>query len=113
MQVRCLREEVSAEDRLRLWADLSFPNVIRPTFLCAPITALRAAQNLHRIEHGTVLCHRLTSTSLLKSPPGGGTTLALCAFQTAIQEHAPEFGRRMGAMPATAVRVSPHERHLL
>ena len=42
-----------------------------------------------------------------------GTTLALCAFQTAIQEHAPEFGCRMGVMPATAVRVSPHERHLL
>ena len=57
--------------------------------------------------------HFLECCKSLPADVPGGTTLALCAFQTAIQEHAPEFGCRMGAMPATAVRVSPHERHLL
>ena len=57
--------------------------------------------------------HFLECCKSLPADVPGGTTLALCAFQTAIQEHAPEFGCRMGVMPATAVRVSPHERHLL
>ena len=57
--------------------------------------------------------HFLECCQSLPDDVPGGTTLALCAFQTAIQEHAPEFGCRMGVMPATAVRVSPHGRHLL
>jgi hypothetical protein len=57
--------------------------------------------------------HFLECCQSLPADVPGGTTLALCAFQTAVQEHAPEFGCRMGVMPATAVRVSPHGRHLL
>jgi len=57
--------------------------------------------------------HFLECCKSLPADVPGGTTLALCAFQTAIQERVPEFGCCMGVMPATAVRVSPHERHLL
>ena len=57
--------------------------------------------------------HFLECCKSLPADVPGGTTLALCAFQMAMQEHTPKFGCRMGVMPATAVRVSPHERHLL
>lgn len=43
----------------------------------------------------------------------GGATLALCAFQLAIEEDLPEFSGGLGVMSATGVRLSPHARHLL
>ena len=57
--------------------------------------------------------HFLECCKSLPADVPGVTTLALCYFQTAIQEYTPQLDCRMGVMPAAAVRVSPRERHLL